>query len=294
VLDTLLARKGLNPGMEFLAWISGILHDRGIDTTKDLLDRVQTMAPTITSVGQDITGPPKLKVVAAEVRTETRVDFPRMAPLFWKNCEDLNPSYFVRASMSVPLFFEPLTIEKLPDTPELRKCWKELMWSGAIPATAVFVDGGIMSNFPIDLFHAAERVPSRPTLGVKLGIDRTEPHRISGPHHVVSAAFNAARHTLDTDFILRNPDYSHLLTYIDTGDHGWLNFSLSDADQVDLFRRGAKAAADFVATFDWEEYKELRRDVASAFKRSRAMESLAAKWYERPDREVSAREGGPE
>lgn len=43
------------------------------------------------------------------------------------------------------------------------------------------------------------------------------------------------------------------------GPHNWLNFNLSDEDKVDLFERGAKAAASFLRKFDWEKYKDVRR-----------------------------------
>jgi len=281
VIDTLVANKGLNPGLEFLSWIGEILDRRGIKTTDDLLDRVKKMPESLRSVGQPVVGDPQLAIVAAEIRTETRVDFPRLAPLFWESWQTLNPAYFVRASMSVPLFFEPLVIDRLPYSEASQQLWETLCWAGEVPTHAVLVDGGIMSNFPIDLFHTADRIPSHPTFGAKLGIERSKPHKITGPHHVVSAAFTSARHTLDTDFILRNPDYRQLLTYIDTGDHFWLDFSLGHEAQVDLFRRGAEAAADFIETFDWGAYKELRGDVAKAVRRSEAMESVVSRRYRR-------------
>ena len=74
-----------------------------------------------------------------------------------------------------------------------------------------------------------------------------------------AAAFSSASHTLDYDFIKRNPDYRKLVSYIDTGQHGWLDFDLSDAAKVDLFVRGARKAAEFLTAFDWERYKEVRQ-----------------------------------
>jgi NTE family protein len=70
--------------------------------------------------------------------------------------------------------------------------------------------------------------------------------------------FNSIRHLHDYDFILKNPDYEMLVEHIIIGDHNWLDFGLSDAAKVDLFRRGAIAAADFLRKFDWKEYKRRR------------------------------------
>jgi NTE family protein len=55
---------------------------------------------------------------------------------------------------------------------------------------------------------------------------------------------------------------------IDTGDHDWLNFTMDDKDKVDLFARGAEAAADFLCGFDWSKYKQIRKEIAAAFRAS--------------------------
>jgi hypothetical protein len=60
---------------------------------------------------------------------------------------------------------------------------------------------------------------------------------------------DAARHRLDFDFISRNPDYKHLVAMIDTGDHNWLD--MGDENKIDLFARGAAAAAEFLQAFNW-------------------------------------------
>ncbi|MNP68739.1 hypothetical protein D3C76_1647350 [compost metagenome] len=70
--------------------------------------------------------------------------------------------------------------------------------------------------------------------------------------------FNAARHTLDYDFIHRNPDYSKLVTWIPAEGFNWLDFNMSDNNKVKLFLEGANCAANFLITFNWSEYKILR------------------------------------
>jgi NTE family protein len=120
------------------------------------------------------------------------------------------------------------------------------------------VDGGLMSNFPMDIFHKKNVVPRMPTFGVRLGISRNQANEITGPGNLFGAMFNSIRHLHDYDFILRNPDYKLLLEKIDIGDHNWLNFALDDEAKIDLFVRGAKAAANFVRKFNWEDYKKVR------------------------------------
>lgn len=149
--------------------------------------------------------------------------------------------------------------------------WKSLVrYYGAPPKEVYFIDGGIMSNFPINLFHEPYKIPVAPTFGAKIGVDRSAPAEIASPKQLMGAIFDAARHTLDYDFIIQNPDYRHLVSMIETGDHHWLNFALSAEDKVDLFRRGAEKAEAFLARFDWKEYKKIRAELAHAFLESRA------------------------
>ncbi|HEX2742650.1 MAG TPA: patatin-like phospholipase family protein, partial [Rubrobacter sp.] len=201
-----------------------------------------------------------LALVAADVSTQTKVEFPLMAPLYWDDSDSVNPALYVRASMSIPGFFYPLRVPNVPQGAEARQRWTDLAsFEEDPPETATLVDGGIMSNFPIDLFHVPDKEPAAPTFGAKLGPDERKFAEIDSPQQLGAAVFSAASHTLDYDFIKRNPDYERLVAYIDTGNHGWLNFDMSDEDKIDLFVRGARKAAEFLTIFDWEKYKEIRR-----------------------------------
>jgi len=134
-----------------------------------------------------------------------------------------------------------------------------------VPASVLLVDGGILSNFPIDLFHRHFRVPACPTFGIKLGPDRTVPNHIEKFTHLVADVFSAARHGHDDDFITQNPDYRHLVSYADTSRFNWLDFNLDEPTKLALFVARAEAAARFVAAFDCASYKEVRRQLIRAY-----------------------------
>ena len=162
--------------------------------------------------------------------------------------------------MSIPYFFYPLRVKNVPQGREAVARWRKLAsYEEEPPEACTLVDGGIMSNFPIDLFHLPEKVPAAPTFGAKLGTDQRRSAEIDSPQRLGAAVFRSASHTLDYDFIKRNPDYRKLVAYIDTGPHGWLDFDMDDEAKIDLFVRGAREAAEFLSTFDWEGYKDLRR-----------------------------------
>ncbi|MEM6647107.1 MAG: patatin-like phospholipase family protein [Bacteroidota bacterium] len=269
VLDNFREDLGLHPGDAFKQWIQTILEQRGVRTSADLEHRMAHRPRGLKSRdGNAQIGPARLALITAEITTETKVEFPEMAPLFWPNPQAVNPAEFVRASMSVPFFFHPYRVANLPQGIAAQKLWDEIAsYNGPVPQQALFMDGGIVSNFPIDVFHEMERVPLAPTFGAKLGTDRRTPQHVENIRDLTAAVFNTARHALDYDFITRNPDYSHLVTCIDTAKHNWLNFSIKDADKVDLFRRGVDDAANFLMNFDWQNYKQIRADLMRAFNR---------------------------
>ena len=279
---------GFNPGDAFLEWVQGVLRRSGIETTRDLRERLAYVPEGLRGHdGMPLTKPAeraRLAIIAAEVSTETKVEFPRMAPLFWQDERKVDPACYVRASMSVPYFFHPYRVGNLPEGAGAREAWQRLAgYDQAPPMEGIFLDGGIMSNFPIDVFHRVHKVPAAPTFGVKLGTDDRKPQHIKRPASLGLAAFNAARHCLDYDFIKRNPDYKHLVAYVDTGEHNWLNFNLSKEDQVDLFRRGVETAVRFLlgapvkeggmsrtasSGFDWLGYKKIREGMIPAYERA--------------------------
>lgn len=263
VIDNLTEDLGLNPGDDFTNWLAGILKQNGIKTTRDLYNKFGKVPAGLKirpGVKRGIDGlNPRFAVISADLTTETKVEFPQMRSLYWKNADEINPALFVRASMSVPYFFKPLLIENIPQGPEAIDNWCKLVkFTGPVPKEVYLVDGGIMSNFPIDIFHNVNSIPRLPTFGVRLGVDRNEANKINSPVNLFGAMFNSLRHLHDYDFILKNPDYEMLVEHILIGDHNWLNFGLTDDAKVDLFRRGAVAAADFLRKFDWKEYKRRR------------------------------------
>jgi NTE family protein len=271
VLDNINDDLGLNPGKIFHQWVTKILRKSGIKTTRDLLDRLDKLPPTIkhrenVSLKGRTAG---LAIVAADVSTQTKAVFPKMRELYWKNADEVNPADYVRASMSIPFFFHPFRVDKIPRGPEVMKLWKQYAdFEDTPPKSCVFIDGGIMSNFPINLFHRPDRKPTAPTFGVKLGFDDRKTEDITKPFTLVSVIFDAARFNLDADFIARNQDYRQLVSCIDTGDHNWLNFNMKDEEKIDLFIRGARTADRFLREFDWNEYKKTRESIAQSVEES--------------------------
>ena len=264
-LQKIWTKYGVHPGKEFFNWIDAQMRAAGTPDVHSLLDRAATApADLFHRERHELKDREKecsLAFITAEITTETKVDFPRMAPLFWQNWQSISPAHFVRASMSVPFFFEPYVVDNIPKNGD----WAGIArFNGPPPARCVFVDGGIMSNFPIDMFHDPFHVPCAPTFGIKLDLDRDAGHKVGSVLEFTMAMFNSARHTLDVDFLMKNPDYRQLVGYIDTTPHHWLNFSMGAEEKLDLFERGVEAGTKFLANFDWNFYKQTRKSLIDA------------------------------
>lgn len=270
VIDNLKSIMGLNPGDNFQKWLEEVLDSFGIYDTRGLEHRMQRLPESLQyrknhmgfSEHEDREIKGRLAIIAAEVNTETKVEFPAMRDLFYRNINKPNPADFVRASMSIPLFFKPFELSDLPNDKDSKLLWKRIAGhKGGVPEKAIFVDGGIMSNFPIDVFHRHGGIPSRPTFGVKLGLERLVNNNIKNVGELLYGCFDAARNLRDFEFVNKNPDFKNLVAYIDIKDYNWLDFNVSDEMKLDLFRSGAKEAVAFLQKFNWKDYKELRKSI---------------------------------
>jgi NTE family protein len=260
---------GINPGLEFEQWLSECLKDAGIQTVADLKQlrgRVPVLIDRLDNT--EVARVADLQIITSDITTKSKIVFPRMAELYWEYPDTVNPARFVRASMSIPYFFYPYSVYNIPNAgktegqalPESENKWRRHAgYYGKIPDRAHFIDGGLLSNFPINAFHLKAGVPKKPTFGVKLSTWRKN-FTIPGTIGSMSAAMvSTMRQLHDYDFLLKNPDYNCLIGYIDAdADFNWLNFDMKPEQQVALFQLGAEKAVNFLEHFNWEDYKKIR------------------------------------
>jgi NTE family protein len=267
VIDNFRDDFGLNPGKNFHDWMKNLLNQKKIKSMSDL----QQLRDAGVSEGNNLRNRLTnavynsqkdlldLAIIAADITTQSKIVFPEMSELFYSNPGKANPADFARASMSIPFFFQPFKISNLPTGVDSWRKWNQMTGLNAsVPNEVLFMDGGIISNFPIDIFHNNTKVPEAPTFGVKIGLDKAEINQNKKFFSLIGSVFNTARFSSDDNFLRTNPDFRHLIGYIDTGNHNWLNFGLTDEAKVDLFIRGAQSAAQFLNTFDWVKYKKIR------------------------------------
>lgn len=145
----------------------------------------------------------------------------------------------VRASMSIPIFFEPCILP-----------------TGGGPAkTVTLVDGGLLSNFPVWLFDPHDAPPTEPTIGFFL-----QPPGAAGPwptntlpgflHALVATALEG-----HDDYNLTHQDYERTIA-INTGDIKTTDFHLSAAKRDWLYASGRQAGLQFLRGFDFAAWLE--------------------------------------
>lgn len=258
---------GINPGDYFYDWIKARLIENGVITVSDLNKKA---AAPIPGLKLRLPHPEGLKgldgdvtFIASELVTQNKIQFPAMCNLFRNNIDELQPAGFIRASMSIPIFFESYFINDIPCTSEpIKNAWRELNEKDP-PENARFVDGGILSNFPINIFYKPNIItPRLPSFGIDL--DDSKPGNQT--KHAASwnlggyfgRIFNTIRAYYDKDFLLKNKTYEKGIGRISLSKYNWLNFFLKPEEKIDMFVLGAKAATEFLLKFDWEAYKQDR------------------------------------
>lgn len=260
---------GLNPGEKFEKWIEKVLREspNKITTIEELQEkRSRKYFPA--GLKHRLTGPISdekalIHIITADLTTQTKVEFPMMAHLYWGDkYRNQSPAKLVRASMSVPFFFIPFEIDDIPGAGQpANELWiKHANFHGSIPQKVKFVDGGMISNFPINVFHSKSRnIPRKPTFGVKLSTYRDECSKVDDLGGFMGSMISTMRHDSDNEFLIQNPDFKNLICFIDADkDFNWLNFKMSDEQKKKLFLLGARKAFEFISGFDWEKYKTSR------------------------------------
>lgn len=258
---------GINPGDYLYDWIKARLKENNVNTVTDLINKASAPIPGLhlrTDQNADVTDlVGDVTFIASELVTQNKIEFPKMCNLFREQSaiDTLSPAGFVRASMSIPLFFESYFIDNIPCTSNsIKQVWEDTFDELDPPSTVRFVDGGILSNFPINLFYNPKMlVPKLPSFGIDL--DDTKPQDKEKNVEAWSffgyfgRMFNTIRNYYDKDFQLKNKVFSKGVGTIPLSDFNWLNFFLTDDDKKQMFILGAEAATDFLIKFDWEDYK---------------------------------------
>lgn len=234
---SVLLEGGAYEGDYLVRWLRGVLLDLGVESFGDLRTH---------DAGDDgaLHHRYGLVVMASDLSRRRLVQLPWDYPEYNLDPDEQPVVDAVRASASIPYFFEPVEL------------------AGA-RGRSTLVDGGLLSNYPIGTFDRLDEIPPRwPTLGVRLdalGIGRERPPRpVRGPVRtgiaLVETAIEAcqAEHVLDPCNVARS-------VYVDTAGVSAIDFGLDDAQQAQLLAAGLAGARGFLRDWDFARWLQTCR-----------------------------------
>jgi NTE family protein len=222
--SSLLFHKGIYEGRYLRRWLERQLAQRGVRTFADL----KLTEPWAESL------PPeqryKLVVMAADVTRGRLVRLPWDFHQYGLNPDKQSVAEAVRASMSIPFFFEPARIGK-----------------------DYIVDGVILSDFPIEMF---DDTADWPTFGIKLWNWPENKLHENPVQSLVEFAEDlfATMVGAHDQMKLEDPCVSRRTIFVDTGDIRATNFAISSKEQTELFEAGKLGARKFFVDWDYDEY----------------------------------------
>jgi NTE family protein len=238
-----LFQQGIYEGDYLRSWLDELLHELGKPTFGDLK----------ISDPDGSTGPGeqsyRLVVLASDVSRGRLVRLPWDYHLYGLDPDKQQVADAVRASMSIPLFYEPVQLECESEDGE--------------KATSYLVDGGILSNYPIEIFDRTDGLPPRwPTFGLKLS---AQPHAPTRQRFKVDGSLSLAWATIRTmmnfhdQMHIDSPDALARTVFIDTFDVDATDFDIDESTQLQLFENGRNAAASFLRGWDFDRYVATHR-----------------------------------
>jgi NTE family protein len=237
---SILKDQGVFEGNAFLEWMREMLAAKGVHSFGDLQCAPDERPDPIYRWA--------LQVVISDLTGRRLLFLPRDADkLGIADPDTLGVAEAVRMSMSIPLFFEPVTL-KNPVTGE----------------DHVIVDGGLLSNFPVSVFDVGD-TPRWPTFGLLLV--EPEPRRpVSDRLPRSLAVRTGVQATIDFGkSLLLTMLEAHDRMYLEQADFvrtiaiptlgvGTVDFEISEPRKLELFESGRKAAEEFLADFNFEGY----------------------------------------
>jgi NTE family protein len=237
----LLRGSGIYRGDYAHEWVRSQLADLGVTTFGDLAIDDDALPPEQRY---------RLVVTVTDVTTGQLVRLPwDYHRVYGLDPDEQIVADAVRASMSIPFFFRPVALTS----------------NAGLEST--LVDGGLLSNFPIDSLDRPDGKPPRwPSFGVTLlpnlphGNDKVIPAlsalRLLGAPHLLEDVITTVLVGRDQAY-LNQPWVDVRAIRVDSTDVGFLDFDISENEVEAQYLKGYAAAERFLAGWDWATY--LRR-----------------------------------
>ena len=240
----LLRHMGIYPGTYLEEWLGPLLEGLGVRTFGDLAITPED------DPGMSL--PPerryRLVIHASDITRGELVRIPWDFDYYGLARDGEAVVRSVRASMSIPFFFEPVTVDT-------KACDVTVPGPGGTSTVEHFdggsvtwVDGGMLANFPITAFDRADGRPPRwPTIGIKLSAQAREMPKTVASHGTMQEALRCLQ-TMMNEWDRYHVEQSTAARtiFVDNQGVSATQFDLTPAQQDDLFLSGVRAATTFL------------------------------------------------
>jgi len=218
---SLLVSDGVYRGAYLEQLLAGLLGDLGVRTFGDLRtgEEPEQFAWS-------------LVVAASDLSRRQLVRIPWDLDSYGIDPDDFSVARAVHASSAIPYIFEPVRV------------------SGA-----TWVDGGLLSNFPVELFDRPDGQSRWPTFGIRLsarpGIPPTHP--VHGPVSLGIAAIETLVSNQDNAYIDDSCTVRRTI-FVPADEVSPIDFDITAAQREALYQRGLRAGQQFLQTWNYADY----------------------------------------
>jgi len=251
---SLMTHMGLYSGDYLAEWLTPILKGLGVSTFADL--RITDDPGMSLPPGHQY----RLVVHTSDISRGELVHLPWDFDYYGVDGSTQDVVAAVRASMSIPFFFEPVKFSAQPakvTVPQPDGTSIEQTYPGG---EVTWVDGGMLANFPIDAFDRVDNGPPRwPTIGIKLSAQPLEMAKDVPAGNTLAEALRCLqtmlnewdRYHVDQTTADRTIFVDNRVTTVVNGQPSQTAISATDFHltaelQHQLFLNGATAATNFV------------------------------------------------
>jgi NTE family protein len=224
---SLLFSQGIYEGSYFRNWLAEQLGKVGVRTFADL-KLTESWASHLPAERRY-----KLVVVASDISGGRLARLPWDYKRYGLDPDKQLVADAVRASMSIPFFYEPVKL-----------------------GGQTLVDGGMLSNFPINLFDST---PDWPTFGIKLSA-QPDANMVAND---VKNTYDFAKALLAT--MINAHDQMHVddpctaarTIFVETFKIKATDFDITTEEQQKLFVSGQQAAEKFLKSWDFKKWQKM-------------------------------------
>jgi NTE family protein len=218
---SLLLSDGVYRGAYLEQLLAGLLGDLGVRTFGDLRTGEQPDQFAWSLV-----------VTASDLSRRELVRIPWDLESYGIDPDKFSVARAVHASSAIPYVFEPVRV-----------------------GGATWVDGGLLSNFPVELFDRADAQPRWPTFGIRLsarpGIPPTHP--VHGPVSLGLAAIETLVSNQDNSYI-DDPCTVRRTIFVPADDVSSIDFDITAHQREALYQQGLQAGQNFLKTWNYPDY----------------------------------------